>query len=437
MTATRSGNGAYASGARAIATLSWLAVFACGARTELSTPSIDDGQAGAGSGGRLATGGRPGGVSGSTAMSGGSRPTGVGGFSGAGGFPTVGGFSGAGGFVTVGGFGGAGGFVTVGGFGGAGGFAGAPTFELDCPTGPDDPRLPVLQLGAETVLDGTKFVTGNVKSWRWSLVRDDCDAIVADPEFVLQGGATPFLVFQAVRPSSYRFTLKVEGFAGDSGSCKFEVPTDGRGMRVEACWDTSQDTDLDLYMHNPFDQAPWFTPTAGRVEDGINATTCNVANCTANLRLGLPRADFRFADSPGSFCAAGPAADEFGLLGRCPNPREGEDNNQDLATGTAERIQLDNPQEGQTFRVMLHNFKNLPAAPHVFVYCNGKKVGAALPPQFPPSFVADDRGIFGTMWRAVDITTHVSANGRTACKVALPAGPGGQVPYVTINDPSF
>src|SRR5207244_12272892 len=177
----------------------------------------------------------------------------------------------------------------------------------------------------------------------------------------LQGGNRPVLLFQAVRPSNYHFTLSVVGAAGDSGSCKFDVPTDGRGMRVELCWDTSQNTDLDMYLHNPFDQAPWFTPGVWNLADGINGATCNVANCTANLRLGLPRANFGFADSPSSYCQAGPAAAQFQALGRCPNPRDGEDNNQSLATGTAERIQLDTPLDGQTFRVMVQNFSNSPA----------------------------------------------------------------------------
>jgi hypothetical protein len=336
--------------------------------------------------------------------------------------------------------GGAAGLPTAGaaGVAGAGGVGGAPTsFKLSCPTGPDDPRLPTLQLGVPTAIDGTSFVSGNVQSWHWALVRDDCDSVVADAEFVLQGGEQPVLMFQAVRPSNYRFTLRVIGTAGDSGSCNFEVPTDGRGMRVELCWDTSEETDLDLYLHNPFDSAPWFTPSEQSVSDGINATTCNVANCTANLRLGLPRANFGYPDSPAAFCVAGPAAAEFQGLGRCPNPRQGEDNNQAPTTGTAERIQLDAPLNARTFRVMVHNFDNTRAAPHVFVYCGGKKAGDALPPKSPPNFVADQPGIFGTMWRAADITTHIIAGGALDCTVTLPVSPGGQTPYVTINDTRF
>lgn len=406
-----------------MAALGWFALFACGARTGLEP--FDDsnpiGESGSSVGGSASLGGR--------AAMGGRAP--VGGRAAMGGRAPMGGVGG----VLLGGFGGAGG---VAGAGGVGGVGGAPArLELDCPTGPGDPRLPVLKLGVPTALDGARFVKGRVKTWHWTLVPEDCDSIVADPEFVLQGGETPSLMFQAVRPSNYRFTLRVVGEAGDRGACKFEVPTDGRGMRVELCWDTSQDTDLDLYLHNPSDQAPWFTPSAVEVADGINGSTCNVANCTANLRLGLPRADFGFADSPAAFCQAGPASAEFAGLGRCPNPREGEDNNQSLAIGTAERIQLDAPREGQNFRVMVQNFSNAPAEPHLFVYCGGKRIAKASPPKLPPAFVADNPGAFGTMWRAVDITTHAPSAGKTTCTVTLPAPPGGQAPYVTINDPTY
>lgn len=335
--------------------------------------------------------------------------------------------------------------VTDGTAGSAGASAGSggaapivPSLQLNCPSGPADPRLPELKLGESTTLDGARFVSGNVKSWHWDLVREDCDAVVANPEFVLQGEGASLLTFQALRPAPYHFTLRVVGGGGDSGSCDFEVPTNGRGLRVELCWNTSQNTDLDLYLHNPFDRAPWFSPSASNISAGINQSTCNVVNCTANLRLNLSRADFRYADSPLSYCQAGPAAAEFQALGRCPNPRSGQDNNQSLATGVAERIQLDAPLNSQTFRVMVQNYSNSAAEPHVFVYCGGKKAGAAEPPNSPPNFVATSSSAFGVMWRAVDITTQVASSGdTTGCVISTPAAADGRIPYVTIDDPSF
>jgi len=87
---------------------------------------------------------------------------------------------------------------------------------------------------------------------------------------------------------------------------------------------------------------------------------------------------------------------------------------------------------------MVQNFSNTPAAPHLFVYCGGEKAGAVLPPKLPPSFVAATPRVFGTMWRAADITTHVASPGAVpSCSVTLPVAPGGQTPYVTIDDASF
>ena len=389
-----------------------LLLLACGARTGLEEEPV------AGSGGQS-----DGGASGSAGAPSAGAPSA--------GAPSAG--APAGGTFNSGG-GGAGGAPFAGG-----GSGGSPiALTLKCPTGPDDTRLPQFPLGIATPVDGTRFVFGPVAKWHWDLVREDCDAVVANPEFVLQGADLPQLTFQALRPSPYHFVLTVVGVGGDTGSCKFEIPTQNRGMRVELCWNTSQDADLDLYLHNSTDKAPWYAAGSTDIFSGLNGTTCNVANCTANLRLGLTRANFGYPDSPRAYCEAGPSAAEFKALGRCPNPRTGEDNNQTLATGVAERVQLDNPTDGQTFRVMVQNFSNNTAEPHVFAYCAGKKVGEALPPKLPVGFTSPVATGFGVMWRAAEVTPHVSADGTTtSCSITFPASPGGVVPYVTINDPRY
>jgi len=86
---------------------------------------------------------------------------------------------------------------------------------------------------------------------------------------------------------------------------------------------------------------------------------------------------------------------------------------------------------------MVQNFSNTPAQPHVFVYCNGQKAGEVSAPKSPADFVAAVPGAFGVMWRAADITTHVSPGAPTRCSVSLPASPAGSTPYVTIDDSNF
>jgi len=419
---------------------------ACGARTGLVEPD-EIAPSGAGSVGTAGStqGGAPhragaGGAPGRAGAGGGGRG-GAPGRAGAGGGGRGGagaGGAGAGGALGHAGTGGAGAGGAGAGGGGAGGSAGAPAMlKLNCPTGPNDPRLPRLNPGIPTAVDGRLFASGAV-SWHWELVREDCDAVVVDPEFVLQGSESSVMTFQALRPSPYHFTLTVRGAAGEAGTCRLELPTQSRGMRVELCWDTSQNTDLDLYLHNPFDQAPWYTAGSSSIIEGVNGTTCNVVNCTAELRLMQPRADFKYPDSPMSYCVGGPAPQEFQMLGRCPNPRSGQDNNQSLATGTAERIQIDAPLAAQSFRVMVQNFSNTPAAPHLYVYCGGAKMADVAAPPFPPSFVGSNPTSFGVMWRAVDIAPNVNAAGDTVdCAVTRPQSPLGQTPYVTIDDPSY
>jgi len=293
----------------------------------------------------------------------------------------------------------------------------------------DDPRVAGIRPDEVASLDADDFVRGDVKSYHWSVRTEDCDAVVQNAEFLLEGADSRVVKFQPSRPSFYHFTLEVTGVGGDRASCNLEVPVEGVGMRVELCWDTSTTTDLDLYLHTPFGHAPWFSG-GDNVLTGLNAFTCNTSNCTAVLR-DEPRVDWGYADSPLGACST-PSFEEFLELGRCPNPRAAEDNNQDIATGTTERMQLDNPREGETFRVMAQNFSNTPAQPHVFVYCGGQRAGAFDAPALPADFVGIPEGGFGLMWRAADIVTHVDAAGTVSCDAA-PVSSNA----LTVDNPQF
>jgi hypothetical protein len=307
--------------------------------------------------------------------------------------------------------------------------AGAPALSTRCELEGDDPRVAGIKPDEVASLDGADFVVGDVKSYQWTLQEEDCDAVVQDAQFTLQGASSQVVKFQPSRPAFYHFTLEVVGVLGDRASCKLEVPVKGLGMRVELCWDTSTSTDLDLYLHDPFDQQPWFTPGSSSIETGLDNTTCNTSNATAELRLPS-RVNWGYDDSALGACNT-PAFQDFLSNGRCPNPRAANDNNQDIANGTTERMQLDNPRNGETFRVMVQNFNNLPARPHLFVYCGGQKAGAFDGTATPADFVTNDYGAFGVMWRVADVTTTVDATGRVSCNAAaVPEAP-------TIDDSRF
>lgn len=313
---------------------------------------------------------------------------------------------------------------------GSGGNGGRIPVATNCQLQGEDPRVAGIEPDEIASLDGADFVTGDVKTYHWSVQREDCDAVVPDAQFRLEGTDSRVVKFQPSRPAFYHFTLEVVGLGGDHASCKLEVPVHGVGMRVELCWDTSTSTDLDLYLHTPFDTEPWFARSATDISSGLNGTTCNTSNAVANLRQP-PRVDWGFADSPPSACNT-PAFEDFLGIGRCPNPRAAADNNQTIATGTTERMQLDNPSPGQRFRVMVQNFSNLPASPHVFVYCGGQRAGAFDAPATPAGFRSDQAFGWGVMWRAADIATTTDAQGKVACS-ATPV-PGAAL---TVNDSSF
>ena len=336
--------------------------------------------------------------------------------------------------------------VDFGGMGGGGaagapgagapgaGAAGAPPppVRTNCQLTGDDPRVAGIKPDEVATLNGADFVVGNVQSYHWTLQTEDCDALVPNAQFTLQGVDSQIVKFQPSRPAFYHFTLSVVGVGGDHAECKLEVPVEGVGMRVELCWDTSTMTDLDLYLHNPFDTAPWFNVSAPSILDnGLNGSTSNTSNASAVLR-GLPRVAWGYADSALSACNT-PSFQGFLSEGFCPNPRAADDNNQDIATGTTERMQLDNPTPGQRFRVMVQNFSNSPAHPQVFVYCGGERAGAFSAPPSPADFWVPSQGAFGVMWRAADITTNRDATGKVTCNTAAVSD---RAP-LTVSDPTF
>jgi len=320
--------------------------------------------------------------------------------------------------------------TSSGGTSTGGGTGGEPPLRTRCELTGDDPRVAGIEPDELASLDGADFVDGDVASYHWSVEAEDCDAVVSDAEFILQDADSRVVKFQPSRPAVYHFTLSVVGVGGDTAACRLGVPVAGVGLRVELCWDTSTSTDLDLYLHTPYDEAPWFTGGSTDVITGLDDTTCNTSNATAVLR-GLPRVDWGYADSTLGACNT-PAFEDFLNVGLCPNPRAAADNNQSIANGTAERMQLDNPTDGQVFRVMVQNFSNGPARPHVFVYCGGERAGAFEAPASPQDFMQPTPPSgFGVMWRAADVTTHVSA-GQVSC-TAAPV----QDNTVSIDDPSF
>jgi hypothetical protein len=211
-------------------------------------------------------------------------------------------------------------------------------------------------------------------------------------------------------------------------------------LRVETCWDTTGRADIDLHLHRAGSTTPWFTTTPNvspmnLTYGDINPDDCYYFNCTANawtcpfpgFQCAAP-ADWGYGASPLAECSGTPLGPVWSQLGGCANPRLDIDNID--VPGVPENINVDRPQNGATYRVMVHYFGPAVGGPTthplVNVYCGGRLLatyGAA------PDLVAgfDQAGGFGEgpMWRVVDVQPTVNGSGTTTGCTLSPLHPPG------------
>lgn len=320
---------------------------------------------------------------------------------------------------------------------------------LDCPS-PGDPRVPVGQPFADYVLNGRDFYVGPARAWRWRIEGGPCDELSPRLEsFELRGPSSEVATFVPKLSGDYRVTLSVTTPAGDVLSCSWEVNVAGPGLRVEMCYPESETQDLDLFLHRPGTTTAWYPPRATAFEP-LPEASCGWHNCEAEVRLrthpvtGRPvsRANWGYEESPLSACENGPAGDRWRARGSCANPRLDIDNNlSGDAIGLPENINVDNPNDGETFRIMVQNFSGVAARPVVNVYCGGRRISTfGRAPDTVTGYTGPDGNrAIGAMWRVADVTVRVNAAGETVgCDVRQlhPSGVASGY-FVTVNDPSF
>jgi hypothetical protein len=307
--------------------------------------------------------------------------------------------------------------------------------DLSCP-GPGDPRIPSARPFDDVMLDGTSFFTGSAASWSWTVQGGPCDAVIPVPTFTTSGASSPSFRFTPTLSGDYTVTMRVRTSSGEELECTFLVHVAGEGLRVELCWQPTSglgsSSDLDLYLHEPDTMTPWFSGPGNVVSPGVTlGNSCNWANCAPGLRSSLPRASWGLASSPLDRCDRGPAGVGWTGLGSCPNPRidvDGHGSSFEPLHGFLENINVDDPRDGQSFRVMVHDCSGPSSHPVLNVYCGGflrATIGAApdtitLPGGTGCSADAD------TVWRAADVLVHVDGAGVTTdCDVTPIIAPGG------------
>jgi hypothetical protein len=269
--------------------------------------------------------------------------------------------------------------------------------QINCPRSADVPAAHPFQ---PYRFDGTQWYSGQATSWSWTVEGGHCDELLGN-QFTITGAdtATPELMFTL--SGDYAVTLEVVGPTG-THVCNFVLHVAGPGLRVELCWEGTGSRDVDLHLLRHDLNADWCD----------TRNDCYYMNCAGadyDVNWGYPR-------SPLTHCQNGPEGDDWADLGYCANPRLDIDNI--YTEGIPENINLDNPNDGDQFRTMVHYYNGSGEAyPLVNIYCDGHRVATyGQAPNRVTGFTDSEHGCQGHTWRVADIQTHLSG-GETSCTV--------------------
>lgn len=275
---------------------------------------------------------------------------------------------------------------------------------------PDPSKIPDGQPFTTYQLDGTQYFSDTVDSWSWTVEGGGCDALLGN-SFTLNGADTATPTIDFTLSGDYTVTMTVDTQWGVF-SCSFIIHVMQLGMRVELCWEGTGTRDLDLHLLREDLNATWCD----------NAFDCYFATCKAQPSSGI-LLDWGYANTPLSSCEGGPEGSLWQSIGGCRNPRLDIDNVN--KTGVPENINVDNPNHGDIFRVMVHHYHGS-GEPHplVNVYCDGYRVATyGQAPSLVTGFDLGGSGCNGHTWRVADILTSVQG-GVTTCTVNALHPPG-------------
>jgi len=245
-------------------------------------------------------------------------------------------------------------------------------------------------------LDATAIFGGIGDEYEWRVIAPPNSATrgVEDPD------AANTRVYLDVS-GDYQISLTVKDDKGDLYGCSWIVVAAGSGVRVEMRWDTFGSVDMDLHL-------------ARRGGAFCGADDCYFANCRTYGSVA-----WGYAPSPATECEAALGA------ASCPNPRLDIDN---IRGFDPENINLDNPNDGDRFRVMAHMFSGSARTnPVISIYCGGGLNGVFGEAPDLVGLTRAGGGCGGETWRVADVTTRVdSRTGVTTCNIdVLTSSSGG------------
>ena len=208
-----------------------------------------------------------------------------------------------------------------------------------------------------------KFNDADKVTWEWTLTKGSCDVVLGKTSFSLKSAvdgiegtstdSAESITFSGVGLSqfkinfqlsgTYNLRLKVTRENGESYDCVWPIKVVSTGLRVELCWDTHSDIDVDLHLGKNGTTEVW--ESLGDSSSEI-ACACYFSGCKYD---SWTRPDWGYDDTY-----------NYDKDGNGPqlmkNPRLDIDN-----TGKGaipENINIDNPNDGDTFRVLVRHFSN-------------------------------------------------------------------------------
>ena len=265
---------------------------------------------------------------------------------------------------------------------------------LSCPTEDFARPLRDYPLNAASIFD-TDDATIESVEWRVIPPANSATTGVDDPDSVETN------VFLDVS-GDYQISLELVTDKGTFG-CSWVVHASGSGLRVEMRWDTFGRVDMDLHMHR-----------SGSTRGFCTDHDCYYANCqTGGFGSGL---DWGYPDSPSTECDGDGAA--------CNNPRLDLDN---ISSFDPENINIDNPSDGDRFRVMAHMFSGSARTnPVLSIYCGGRLRAVLGEAPDELGLNRSGGGCGGQTWRVADVEMLVDADtGATDCSVFVLTDAGG------------
>ncbi len=222
---------------------------------------------------------------------------------------------------------------------------------------------------------GHKFNDADTATWEWTLTKGPCDIVLDKTSFTTKGATTAaglsgngikstvvsgvglsHFKVNFILSGSYVLHLKVTRTNGEVYECEWVLRVVSDGLRIELCWDTTGSVDVDLHLAKVGKTTAWQT------------LACYYGNCK---NTGNP--DWGYSSTINTILTNSSDPDNlvFTPNKTAYNPRLDLDNISQA--GIPENINIDNPNDGDTFRIGINYYssKTILTHPVVNVYCGG------------------------------------------------------------------